>query len=415
MRWPKRLRLRKESDDAGLRTMIDSSAILDARILVVDDLEANILLLEQILHRAGYAHVASTTDAAAVCELHRRNGYDLILLDLQMPGIDGFQVMESLKEIEADSYLPVIVITAQPTHKLRALQAGAKDFISKPFDLAEVLMRVHNMLEVRLLHRALRDYGKALEQKVREVEASRELIREQSDELKGLYAKVVAEQKVSELLLLNMLPAPIAERLKAHVDDIADSFPEVIADRFPEVSVLFADLVDFTCFSAGMRPEQLVEMLNEIFTEFDHIADARGLEKIKTIGDAYMAAAGLPIPVADHAERAAHMALDMIDALARFNALRRCNLQLRIGINSGEVVAGVIGKRKFIYDLWGMAVNLASRMESHGVAGRVQLTEATRERLGDPFVCEARGTIAAKGMGELRTWFLVGRAGAAAS
>lgn len=247
------------------------------------------------------------------------------------------------------------------------------------------------------------------------MEASRELIREQSDELKGLYAKVVAEQKVSERLLLNMLPSPIAERLKAHVDDIADSFPEVIADRFPEVSVLFADLVDFTCFSAGMRPEQLVEMLNEIFTEFDHIADARGLEKIKTIGDAYMAAAGLPVPVADHAERAAHMALDMIDALTRFNALRRCNLQLRIGINSGEVVAGVIGKRKFIYDLWGMAVNLASRMESHGVAGRVQLTEATRERLGDPFVCEARGTIAAKGMGELRTWFLVGRAGAAAS
>ncbi|PCE34411.1 adenylate/guanylate cyclase domain-containing protein [Burkholderia ubonensis] len=395
--------------------MIDSSAILDARILVVDDLEANILLLEQILHRAGYAHVASTMDASAVCELHRRNGYDLILLDLQMPGIDGFQVMESLKALEADSYLPVIVITAQPAHKLRALQAGAKDFISKPFDLAEVLMRVRNMLEVRLLHRALRDYGKALEQKVREVEASRERIREQSDELKGLYAKVVAEQKVSERLLLNMLPSPIAERLKAHLDDLADSFPEVIADRFPEVSVLFADIVDFTGFSAGMRPEQLVEMLNEIFTEFDLIADARGLEKIKTIGDAYMAAAGLPFPVADHAERAAHMALDMIDALARFNALRRCNLQLRIGINSGEVVAGVIGKRKFIYDLWGMAVNLASRMESQGVAGRVQLTEATRERLGEPFVCEARGTIAAKGMGELRTWFLVGRAGAAAS
>ncbi|WP_431823763.1 adenylate/guanylate cyclase domain-containing protein [Burkholderia sp. F1] len=394
--------------------MIDSSAILDARILVVDDLEANILLLEEILHRAGYTHVASTMDASAVCELHRRNGYDLILLDLQMPGVDGFQVMERLKALEADSYLPVIVITAQPTHKLRALQAGAKDFISKPFDLAEVLMRVHNMLEVRLLHRALRDYGKALEQKVREVEASRELIREQGAELKGLYAKVVAEQKVSERLLLNMLPSPIAERLKAHLDDIADSFPEVIADRFPEVSVLFADIVDFTGFSAGMRPEQLVEMLNEIFTGFDLIADARGLEKIKTIGDAYMAAAGLPVPVADHAPRAAHMALDMIDALARFNALRRCNLQLRIGINSGEVVAGVIGKRKFIYDLWGMAVNLASRMESQGVAGRVQLTEATRVRLGDPFVCEARGTIAAKGMGELRTWFLVGRTGAAA-
>ncbi|RQZ18731.1 response regulator [Burkholderia sp. Bp9031] len=391
--------------------MIDSSTILDARILVVDDLEANILLLEQILRRAGYARVESTVDASAVHELHRRHRYDLILLDLQMPGTDGFQVMESLKSLEADSYLPVIVITAQPAHKLRALQVGAKDFISKPFDLAEVLMRVHNMLEVRLLHRELRKRGDALEQKVREVEASHALIRRQSGELQSLYAKVVAEQKVSERLLLNMLPFPIAERLKAHLDDIAGSFPEVIADRFADVSVLFADIVDFTGFSAGMRPEQLVEMLNEIFTGFDMIADHRGLEKIKTIGDAYMAAAGLPVPAADHAMRAAHMALDMIDALARFNEVRRCNLKLRIGINSGEVVAGVIGKRKFIYDLWGAAVNLASRMESQGVAGRVQVTEATRAMLGESFVFEERGLIAAKGMGEFRTWFLVGRTG----
>ncbi|WP_028231824.1 adenylate/guanylate cyclase domain-containing protein [Paraburkholderia mimosarum] len=390
--------------------MIDSLAILNAKILVVDDLEVNVLLLEQILRRAGYAHVTSTMDGAAVGELHRHNRYDLILLDLQMPGFDGFQVMESLKSLEVDNYLPVIAITAQPMHKLRALQTGAKDFISKPFDLAEVLMRVHNMLEVRLLHRESREYGKALEQKVREVEASRELIRRQSDELKGLYAKVVAEQKVSERLLRNMLPHPIAERLKAHLHDIADSsFPQVIADRFPEVSVLFADIVNFTGFSAGLSPEQLVEILGDIFTEFDTIADARGLEKIKTIGDAYMAAAGLPAPVDDHAARAAHMALDMIDAMARFNTLRRSNLQLRIGINSGEVVAGVIGKRKFSYDLWGVAVNLASRMESHGMAGRVQVTAATRERLGDPFVFEVRGTIAAKGIGELQTWFLIGR------
>jgi len=391
--------------------MIDSSAILDARILVVDDLEANILLLEQILRRAGYARVESTADASVVHELHRLHHYDLILLDLQMPGTDGFQVMESLKSLEADSYLPVIVITAQPAHKLRALQVGAKDFISKPFDLAEVLMRVRNMLEVRLLHGELRKRGDALEQKVREVEASHALIHRQSSELQSLYAKVVAEQKVSERLLLNMLPYPIAERLKVHLDDIAGSFPKVIADRFADVSVLFADIVDFTGFSAGMRPEQLVEMLNEIFTGFDTIADHRGLEKIKTIGDAYMAAAGLPVPAADHATRAAHMALDMIDALARFNAVRRCNLKLRIGINSGEVVAGVIGKRKFIYDLWGAAVNLASRMESQGVAGRVQLTEATRAMLGESFVFEERGLIAAKGMGEFRTWFLVGRAG----
>ncbi|KWK48284.1 cyclase [Burkholderia stagnalis] len=370
--------------------MSEPAAILGARILIVDDLEANVLLLEQILRRAGYVNVSSTMDAAEVHALHCAHRYDLILLDLQMPGTDGFQVMESLKALEADNYLPVIVITAQPAHKLCALEAGAKDFISKPFDLAEVLMRVRNMLEVRVLNRTLREQG---------------------DELKRLYAKVVAEQKVSERLLLNMLPYPIAQRLKAHLDEMPERFPQVIADRFPEVSVLFADIVDFAGFAAGMSAEQLVEMLNDIFTEFDAIADRRGLEKIKTIGDAYMAAAGLPEPVADHAARAAHMALDMIDAMARFNALRGGDLQLRIGINSGEVVAGVIGKRKFIYDLWGKAVNLASRMESQGVAGRVQVTDATRERLGAPFVCEARGMIAAKGIGELNTWFLVGRDG----
>ena len=143
--------------------MISPVDILNAGILIVDDLEANVLLLEQILQGAGYRCVASTMDPLEVRELHRKNGYDLILLDLQMPGMDGFQVMEGLKAIETDSYVPVLVITAQPGHKLRALEAGAKDFISKPFDLAEVLMRVHNMLEVRLLHEAARNHGKMLE------------------------------------------------------------------------------------------------------------------------------------------------------------------------------------------------------------------------------------------------------------
>jgi len=389
--------------------MISSSAILDARILVVDDLEANVLLLEQMLRRAGYTAITCTVDARAVCDLHRKNRFDLILLDLQMPGMDGFQVMEGLKEIETDGYLPVLVITAQPDHKLRALQAGAKDFVSKPFDLAEVLMRVHNMLEVRLLHKETLKYSKALEQTVQQIEASRDLIRRQSHEIKSLYDKVVVEQKVSERLLRNLLPYPIAERLKARPDLSADGVPEVIADSFPEVTVLFADIVDFTRVSAGMRPERLVAMLNEVFSAFDSIADQRGLEKIKTIGDAYMAAAGLPVPAADHAARAVHMALDMLDALDHFNERSGYRLQLRIGINSGAVVAGVIGKRKFIYDLWGDAVNTASRMESHGVAGRVQVTDATRQLLGEPFLFEDRGIIEAKGMGELHTWLLVPR------
>ena len=392
--------------------MISVSEIRNASILLVDDMEANVRLLERMLREAGYTSIASTMDPHEVCELHRKNRYDLILLDLQMPGMDGFQVMEGLKEIEADGYLSVLVITAQPGHKLRALQAGAKDFISKPFDLTEVLTRIHNMLEVRLLHTETKNHAKMLEQTVREVEASRELIRRQSNEVKSLYDKIVVEQKLSQRLLLNVLPRAIAERLKGRRDEIGDSFPEVIADSFPEVTVLFADIVGFTKFSTGVSPERLVVLLNEIFTAYDTIADNRGLEKIKSIGDAYMAAAGLPVPADDHAVRAAHMALDMLDALARFNERSGYRFQMRIGINSGAVVAGVIGKRKFIYDLWGAAVNTASRMESHGVAGRVQITEATRSRLGEPFLFEERGAIDVKDIGELRTWFLTGRSSA---
>jgi diguanylate cyclase (GGDEF)-like protein len=143
--------------------MISSSDILHGKVLIVDDQEANVILLERMLRGAGYVSITSTMDPHGVCELHRNNRYDLILLDLEMPGMDGFQVMEGLEEIETDGYLPVLVITAQPGHKLRALQGGAKDFISKPFDLDEVLMRVHNMLEVRLLHEEARNHGKMLE------------------------------------------------------------------------------------------------------------------------------------------------------------------------------------------------------------------------------------------------------------
>jgi CheY-like chemotaxis protein len=148
--------------------MITASEILNANVLIVDDLEANVLLLEDILQEAGYTRVSSTLDPHAVAALHRENRYDLILLDLQMPGMDGFQVMENLKAIETEGYIPVLVITAQPAHKLQALQAGAKDFVSKPFDLLEVKTRIHNMLEVRLLHRRLDNYNKVLEQTVME-------------------------------------------------------------------------------------------------------------------------------------------------------------------------------------------------------------------------------------------------------
>jgi adenylate cyclase len=173
--------------------------------------------------------------------------------------------------------------------------------------------------------------------------------------------------------------------------------------------VLFADIVEFTKFSEGVSAEVLVHVLNDMFTRFDSIADSNGLEKIKTIGDAYMAVAGLPVPVEDHVARAAHMALDIMEAMDRFNEQNSYNLKVRIGIGTGAVVAGVIGKRKFFYDLWGDVVNTASRMESHGVSGRIQVTDSARRRLGEPFLLEERGVINIKGKGEMHTWFLNGR------
>jgi len=360
--------------------MLEASAILKAKILIVDDLPANVLLLERMLTGAGYASVASTLDPRAVSDLHQKNDYDLIVLDLQMPAMDGFEVMEQLKLIEKNGYLPVLVITAQPDHKLRALKAGAKDFISKPFDVAEVLTRVHNMLEVRLLH----------------VEVHRK-----NDELKKLFDQVVAERKVSERLALQVPPDSIAARLQAR--------PDVTADSFAEVTVVIADVVGFAEQTPAVGPERLTLLLEEIFTKFDGLVKERGLRKIKTLGNSYMVAAGVPALTGDHAVRAAHLSLDMLDALAHFNERGGHSLQVRIGIASGPVVAGVIGKRMYVYDVWGDAVNTASRMESHGVAGRVQVAESTRRLLGEPFQLEERGALAVEGLGEVKTWFVGGR------
>ena len=195
--------------------MVSLADILNARILVVDDQEANVRLLEGMLRVAGYASVESTMNPAEVCELHRKNRYSLILLDLQMPGMDGFQVMEGLKEIETDGYLPVLVITAQPAHKLRALEAGAKDFVSKPFDLAELRARVHNILEVRLLHLETKNYSKVLEETVRELEASREVIRLKTlEERKKSEQELALAQETQESLLPRSLPQ--VESLRIH-------------------------------------------------------------------------------------------------------------------------------------------------------------------------------------------------------
>jgi guanylate cyclase len=211
------------------------------------------------------------------------------------------------------------------------------------------------------------------------------------------------EQERSENLLLNILPGSIAERLKTS--------PGTIADQFTAASVLFADVVDFTPRAERLPAADVVGMLDRLFSHFDSLADRYGLEKIKTIGDCYMVASGVPDPRPDHARVLALLALDMVEATRSSEAIGDLGLELRVGINSGPVVAGVIGRKRFLYDLWGDAVNTASRMESQGTPNRIQITRATYELVIDEFVCERRGTVSVKGKGEMETWYLVGRRG----
>jgi guanylate cyclase len=209
------------------------------------------------------------------------------------------------------------------------------------------------------------------------------------------------EQNRSEGLLLNILPGPIAQRLKGRL--------QTIADYFPSASILFADVADFTPLAERLEPDEVVGILDRLFGRFDALVEEHGLEKIKTIGDCYMVAAGVPNPRPDHARAAALLALDMRYVTATASkALGQSGLELRIGINSGPVVAGVIGMKRFQYDLWGDAVNTASRMETQGEPGKIQITRATYEQLNGEFVCRPRGSVSIKGKGEMQTWYLDG-------
>jgi class 3 adenylate cyclase len=210
-----------------------------------------------------------------------------------------------------------------------------------------------------------------------------------------------AEQERSERLLLNILPEAIANQLKREYRTIADSFAEA--------TVLFADIVGFTQLSSGAQPDQVVSLLNQIFSTFDQLVGQHQLEKIKTIGDAYMVVGGLPIERADHIEAIANLALDMQQAMTQFRSPDNEPLQLRIGINTGPVIAGVIGRKKFIYDLWGDSVNVASRMESQGIAGCIQVTAPVYEQLCDRYIFDQRGVIDVKGKGMMQTYLLRGK------
>lgn len=244
---------------------------------------------------------------------------------------------------------------------------------------------------------ALRKHQEQLEEevRVRTAELTRTNARLQQEILERHQAQETAEQ-----LLLSILPRTVAEQLKKE--------RRIIADNFAEVTVLFADIVDFTALSSTLSPTEMVVLLDGVFSEFDRLAAKYGVEKIKTIGDAYMAVAGLPMPRPDHAEVIAEMALDIQEEIARFRIANQ-GVRLRIGMHSGPVVAGVIGRSKFNYDLWGDTVNIASRMESHGLADQIQVTEALYERLHEQYRFQKRGLIEVKGKGQMLTYLLLGR------
>lgn len=346
------------------------------RILVVDDDPANRDILGRCLQRNGYEAVAAVDGPAALRLMHEPGQhFDLVLLDLLMPGLDGYQVLIQIKGDVALCDIPVVIISGLDLDNgiARCIEAGAEDYLTKPFNPVLLRARLNACLDRKRLR----------------------------DQERRLAAGLQSEQQRSEKLLLNILPAAIAERLKNGETNLVDAAEDA--------TVLFADLVGFTELAATLPAPATVQLLDEIFSTFDELADRHGVTKIKTIGDAWMAVSGVPEPREGQAQAAADLALDLTVFAAFFASRTNQSITLRIGMHCGPIVAGVIGRHRFSYDLWGDTVNTASRMESHGVPGRIHVTAALRERLAGTHSFEERGVVPVKGKGDMTTWFLTGR------
>ena len=369
---------------AKLEAIVSDKQGKDAAILVADDSRTLRKLLVRSLNEQGYRNITEAADGREALDLAAAREFDLVLLDIEMPVVDGFEVLKSLKADPALRGLPVIVISGQDQEQsaVRCIEMGAEDYLPKPYNGVLLRARVTSSLEKKRL---------------------RDLDRLRMAELRAEKEQLQVEKEKSERLLLNILPRPIADRLKGG--------ERTIADNHNSVTVLFADIVGFTHYASHTEAEELINLLNQVFTEFDHLVDNRGLEKIKTIGDSYMVVGGLPVPRPDHPEVVADLALGMLEAIQSINSRSNTKHAIRIGINTGPVMAGVIGRKKFSYDLWGSTVNLAARLESSGLPGQIHVSEATHRELDGQFRFTERGIINAKGVGDIRTYFLTSRAG----
>ena len=345
-----------------------------ARILVAEDEKTSQIMVRGVLGGLGHS-LTFAEDGQQALARASEGDFDLILLDLMMPVMGGLEVLESLKGDPSLKATPVVVVSSKSDINtvVSCVELGAEDYLFKPYEPVLLKARVEACLEKKRLH---------------------DLERAHLDQLR-------AEQERSESLLHNILPASIADRLKAG--------EKSIAENFPEATILFADIHGFSRFSRGLPAKQVVEQLGRIFSAFDRLAEEHGVEKIKTIGDGYLAAAGLPIPREDHAEAIADLALAMHREADRFASGTEEPFRLRIGINTGPVVAGVIGERRFSYDLWGETVNVASQMETHGLPGCTQVTKALYERLRNGYMLEERGAFYMGGQGEIVTYLLRGK------
>ena len=365
-------------------TMIEHNqlSIEKMRVLVVDDSRTLRKVLVRELRQIGPMQIEEASDGLEALEILQARTFDLVLLDMEMPELDGLGVLTALKKSGQLSGLPVIVISsAEEIDKtVKCIEMGAEDYLPKTFNPILLRARIISSFEKKRFRDLEKDY---LEQ----LQKEKELLQ--------------MEQMKSERLILNILPKPIAERLKKNEKNISSSYEDV--------TILFSDIVGFTQMSSLLTPSDLVALLNDLFTRFDKRAELLGLEKIKTIGDAYMAAGGVPVPRADHADIVADMALGMLEDLAEFNRDNQISLQMRIGLNSGPVVAGIIGFTKFSYDLWGSTVNVASRMESSSVIGKIQISPSTAKALSGRFDLQGREVIEVKGIGKVLTHFLLKR------
>ena len=291
-----------------------------------------------------------------------------------MPNMNGYEVLEFLKKDKRYYQTPIIMLTSMDdlTSIYRCIELGADDYVTKPFDKTILEARISACIEKKLLR----------------------------DKEQQLLKEIKLEKDKSDKLLLNILPRNIADRLKAG--------ESIIADKHYEVSILFADSVEFTPQSKNLKPADLVSVLNKIFSEFDDLSLKYGIEKIKTIGDNYFSVSGLSSNSKDSALSLVKMALEMIDTINTINSgIEVMELNIRIGIHSGPVVAGVIGKNKFAYDLWGASVNMASRMESTGVKNKVQVSEDTYNLIKDHFIVKKREGIKIKGIGLKNTYLII--------